>query len=443
MTVSRQMTIDEEYVAQRPRSAELAGRERRLVPSGVTHDARYLTPFLPYAERAQGSHKWDLDGHEYIDYVMGHGALMLGHQRPEVVAAVTEQAAKGTHFGFSNVHEVRWAELVQQLFPSIEEVKFTSSGTEATHMAMRLARAYTGRTKILKFHAHFHGWHDYCTVGMAEPWDVPISMGVPQETASTVVAAPPNDLAAVEKLLNAGDIAAVILEPTGASMGRVPVYPQFLHQLREVTARKNVVLIFDEVVTGFRVSPGGAQGLHGIKPDLTTLAKVLAGGLPGGAVGGKREIMQILEFKDTAEANRLRRIAHPGTFNANPLSAAAGAACLSIIAKGEVHEQANRMTDRLREGLKQVLTARGVPGLVHGERSLLHVHLGRDLKPENLATAKTFPPRRLERAMLVNGVHFFSGHLLILSGSHTEEDVDKTIQAFDKAIQRLQGEGDL
>jgi glutamate-1-semialdehyde 2,1-aminomutase len=440
MVATQQMTIEQEYVAKRPRSAQIAEQARTVLVNGVTHECRYVHPFQPYAVRAQGARKWDVDGNEYIDYLGGHGSLLLGHGRPEVVKAIQEQVALGTHYSMCHELEVRWAQIVQQLIPSIEEIRFHASGTEATMMAMRLARAYTGRSKILKFEGGFHGWHDYATVGLMPPFDVPASVGVPGETASTVLVAPNNDLAAVEAFLARGDVAAVILEPTGSDMGKIPFSKEFLQGLRAATTRHGTVLIFDEVITGFRVHPGGVQSLWGVIPDLTTLGKVLGGGIAGGAaVGGKREIMGGLRIKDDPKLDRFNRINHPGTFNASPLSAAAGIACLSIVAKGEVHEHAFAMSDRLQNGLNQVLRTRGIPGGVHGQRTMLHCVVGSDQKPEDMNWGPTMPAK-LVLAMMVEGVHF---DWCFVSAAHTEDDIDQTIDAFDRALVRTDREGGL
>ena len=213
------MTIQEEFRARHPRAAALAERARAAIPGGITHDIRHLLPFPVYIERARGTRKWDVDGHEYVDYWMGHGALFLGHCHPAVVSAVQEQVARGTHLGASHELEVRWAELVNRLVPCAELTRFTMSGTEATHLAMRVARAYTGRTKILKFAGHFHGWHDGAVAGVNPPYEVPMSAGIPGATLDQVLICPPNDIKAVETALERGDVAAV---PAGNRAPRRP-----------------------------------------------------------------------------------------------------------------------------------------------------------------------------------------------------------------------------
>jgi glutamate-1-semialdehyde 2,1-aminomutase len=332
-------------------------------------------------------------------------------------------------------------------------VKFTSSGTEATLLAIRLARAFTGKSKIIKFYGHFHGWHDYLIVGERPPWELNPA-GIPDEVLKTVVALP-CDLSRLEKVLMTDrDIAGVIIEPTGGSWGKVPIPDGFLLGLRELTKKYGVVLIFDEVVTGFRWSPGGAQGLYGIIPDLTTLAKILAGGFPGGAVVGRKEILEMLEFSGDEEKDKRKKIKHQGTFNANPVSAAAGIACLKIVSTGNPQKEASEKAAEIRKALNEVIKAYEAEGCVYGDSSVFHVALG--VRPRNFRGGDIrdpmLPPdilkmgaeknlaRLFQLSMLVEGVDLF--HLGgLVSSAHTDEDVEKTIRAFETTIGRLGKEG--
>ena len=289
--------IFDTYHAMHPKSAALYERARGVIAGGITHDGRHLKPFPVYVDHALGSRKWDVDGNEYVDYWMGHGALFLGHCHPAVVKAIQEQAPRGTHFGACHELEVRWAELVCKLVPSAEMVRFTMSGTEATHLALRIARAYTGHPKVVKFHGHFHGWHDGVVAAVNPPFDVPMSAGVPSQILDQLLLCPPNDIKAVDGLLQRGDVAAVILEPAGGQSGTTPTIPGYLQELRALTERHNVVLIFDEVITGFRYAPGGAQQYFGVTPDMTTLAKIVAGGLPGAVTCGKKTLMSAMAHR--------------------------------------------------------------------------------------------------------------------------------------------------
>ena len=305
--------IVEAYRARTRESAALASDAAAQFPSGITHDSRHLRPYGVFINRAQGARKWDVDGHEYVDYFGGHGALLLGHGNAEVLAAVHQAIDQGTHFGSNHRQELAWASVVQRLIPTADRVRFTASGTEATHLALRLARAFTGRNKVIRFLSNFHGWHDHMTSGYSSHYDGSPTSGVLTSVAESIVLLPPGDIDAVRHVLSEDtDIAAVILEPTGAGFGMVPVDGKFLNELREVTEQHKVVLIFDEVVTGFRVSPGGAQAHFDVRPDLTTLAKILAGGLPGAAVVGNREILDALDF-DAAPASGREKIQHQGT----------------------------------------------------------------------------------------------------------------------------------
>jgi glutamate-1-semialdehyde 2,1-aminomutase len=425
-TSSEQGTIAERLQARNSGSAALYQRALETFPSGVTHDSRYLEPFPLYVSHAEGPHKWDVDGNEYVDYFGGHGALLLGHAHPAVTAAVVEQAAKGSHYGAGHELEVRWGELVKEIVPCAERVKFTSSGTEATLMAMRLARAYSGKTIIVKMQGHFHGWHDYATIAMAPPWDTPISRGIPDEIGKTMRHVPPGDIAALEAALAPGDVAAVILLCNG--MGS-----EFLGQVRDLTRRMGVLLIFDEVVTGFRYAPGGASEYFGVTPDMSTHAKILAGGYPGGAVASRADIMDTMEFRDDPEWQRFGRIAHPGTYNGNPVSAAAGVACLEIVRDPAVQQRANATADALRNGIDETLQRRGVEGRAAGEVSLITL----DMKSSRLDNRQL--GYRFKGAMQLHGIDT-PGLRFIVSAVHTPADVDRTIEAFDGAIGLLQAE---
>lgn len=450
--------ILETYERMHPGSAALFAQAVGIFPDGVTHDTRHLTPFPIYVNRAEGSRKWDVDGNEIIDYVMGHGALLLGHSRREVVAAVREQAGKGTHFGASHELEIEWGRMVQRLIPSAERVRFTSSGTEATQMAVRLARAARGpgKERLLKFENHFHGWNDTVTGSMTPGSEQPWAPGVPQASLGQQIIVPPNDIAAVERETQEhDDIAAVILEPTGAHIGQVPLDPQFLHELRDLCTKTGVILIFDEVVTGFRASPGGVQALYNVTPDLTTLAKILAGGLPGGAVAGRADLLNRIAFQDDPQWNRFERVAHPGTFNGNPLSAAAGKTALEIISDGEANRHADQMARLLALGMNDVIRRREAPGCVYGFSSMLHVLLSEECLPPDDglswrwqdAAHRWAPELRpeiataIKRALINEGIDLMTSGVMLVSAAHTEADVQATVAAFDRAVCQMQAEG--
>ena len=444
------------YRERTPGSASLAAKAQELLPSGIAHDARYIKPYGIYVERAKGPRKWDVDGNEYVDYFGGHGALLLGHNHPSVVAATHAALEQGTHFGANHPREVRWAELVRKLVPSAESVRFTSSGTEATLMAVRLSRSVTGKPKFVRFLTHFHGWHDHMTSGHATHFDGTPTAGVLAGIAEHVILLPPGDAEAVKRTFaSRSDIACVILEPTGTSFGAAPLPPSFLRMLREETEKRGIFLIFDEVVTGFRVSPGGAQGEFGIKPDLTSLAKILAGGLPGGAVVGRRDILDDLDF-DAAERNKREKIAHPGTYNANPLSAAAGIAALEIVGTGEPCKQASATATSLRAALNGVLAEEHLPWAVHGSFSGFHFFLNpkqRVIDPHRFdPTALEYkellsnPPtlaRLLRLALLANGVDVNGRISGFTSAAHGPAEVEETARALRQSLRMLRAEGEL
>lgn len=441
-------TIQETFAERHQRSAELYQRAVKVLPSGVNHDARFLQPFQVYVDRAHGVYKWDVDGNRLLDYVMGHGALLLGHSYPKVADAVAEQATQGTHYGANSPRELEWAERVISLIPSAEEVRFTMSGTESTLLAMRLARAFTGRRRILKFEGHFHGWHDYALIGDRPPFDK-LPQGVLETIRDDMVVCPV-DLEAVDRALtHDNDVAAMIVEPSGAGWAAVPLPEGFLPGLRDLATKHDVLLIFDEVVTGFRWSPGGVQQLTGILPDLTTLAKIVSGGLPGGAVAGRRDVMQLISFED-----REHKIIHQGTFNANPLSAAAGCAALDVVKDPAVQHKADALMSRLRAGMNEILVRLDVPGCAYGESSAFHIALGvecpearqGDVRRPALAdaTLKAGPApkiaQNLEMGLLNHGVHLFRGGGFTSFVSEPEH-IAFTLEAFEATIKEMRADG--
>ncbi|HEX4607741.1 MAG TPA: aminotransferase class III-fold pyridoxal phosphate-dependent enzyme [Urbifossiella sp.] len=446
--------LADRYTAAFPKSKARFEQAKSIFPTGVTHDTRMMDPFPVYVTHATGAHKWDVDGHQLTDYFVGHGSLLLGHSPPDVVAAVQEQMAKGTHHGACHDLEIAWGRLVQQLVPSAERVRFTGSGTEATLMALRLSRLHTGRPKFLKFLGHFHGWHDYVTIASDPPYDAPGVPGVPEGVAANCVAVPPNDLDRVERALQADpQIGAVIIEPTGGHWGAVPIRGEFLKGLRDICTRLGRVLIFDEVITGFRVAPGGAQQVYGVTPDLTSMAKILAGGLPGGCLAGRAEILAFIEPRPGKP-----KMKHPGTYNANPLSAAAGVAALTRVATGEPCRKANAAAARLRNGLNALFAERDWPMVAYGDFSMVRVVPGyHGPRPAAAGVNDGFVPyggdlnaldgpknakqlNGMRQGMLLNGVDWW-GFAGMTSSEHTDDVIDHTVSAFAAAVEDLRAEG--
>ena len=440
-------TILEQYIATHPGSAERYREAVSIFPGGVTHDNRYAEPFPLYITHGQGPRKWDVDGQEYIDYVSGHGALILGHSHPAIADAVAEQIRRGTHLGACTDEEVRWARAIMNLMPAVERVRFHSSGTEATLMAMRLARAYTGRNKVIKLQDHFHGWHDYAMAGSDRP-----APGIPAESWGSMVIVPAGDLNAVEQAMERdSDMAAIILEPTGAHYGQLPFdVPTYLAGLRGLCDQHGVVLIFDEVVTGFRASSGGAQVRYGITPDLTTMAKIVAGALPGGAVGGKADIVDMIAQRGDPEWDNTERVYHPGTFNGNPLSAVAGATCLEMIAAEPINQQADVMAARLKAGLNEAFTRMEVSGHAYGVASMIHFTLadgdfdnefGPDVNRQIKAAAGSAAVTGIKRALQNHGIDIMGRDAFLVSATHNEADIDATLAAFETTLAEVRAEG--
>ena len=442
--------IQAEFAERFPTSLRRYAEARQVLPGGVTHAARHMEPFPIYISHAQGPYKWDLDGNQFIDYWMGHGALLLGHNHPAVVQAVTDQITRGTHYSASHELEIVWGQWVQTLIPSAERVRFVNSGTEAMMMAIRLARGFTKRHKVIRFAGHFHGWYDAVELGTRPPFDVPTSVGIPAETFAWVRCLPPNDIRAVEQALGEDDdVACVLLEPAGGSNATIPTQPQLLSALRDLCTAHDVVLIFDEVISGFRYAPGGAQAYFGVVPDLTALAKILGGGLPGGAVAGRADIMDLLDLSGDPHSNRYQRFRHPGTFNANPLSAAAGIATLEIAATGAPQDWVAHLTLKLIQGMNDVLRATHVSGCIYGDRGGFHLLVGqKDFHPDNVEhQIAQADPERLSRGMgrlapLVRAAFQLegidpSGTSGRLSAAHTEADIEQTLASFERALARL------
>jgi glutamate-1-semialdehyde 2,1-aminomutase len=439
------LQLTDRYAAAFPKSRRLHEQAKALFPNGVTHDLRHMEPFPTYVDRAEGAYKWDVDGHQLIDYWSGHGAILLGHSHPAVVEAVRRQMARATHPGACHELEIAWGERVRRLVPSAEKVRFTSSGTEATLMALRLARISTGRPRVLKFAGHFHGWHDSVTPGANAPYDG-AAPGIPPEVANLTVVIPPNDVTLVDRTLaNDPTIGCLILEPTGGHFGAAPIRGEFLRALRDLTRKHGIVLIFDEVITGFRVHPGGAQAHYGVAPDVTTLAKILAGGLPGGCVAGRADILDYLAFRPGKP-----KMKHPGTFNANPLSAAAGVTTLDLVATSEPGRKANETAKVLRGRLNELFAERDAPWIAYGEFSgfklLPDYHGPRpesdDFIPYDGALDKLDGPRPTQLihafrvGMLLHGVDL-PGLSGMTTAAHTETDVDRTVAAVARTLDLL------
>ncbi len=449
--------IVQQYCKKTPTSGALAVRARGVFPSGITHDVRYIEPYGIFVVRSQGSHKWDVDENEYVDYPGGHGSLLLGHGHPAVIEAVTRQMSLGTHYGACHELEIRWGELIQELVPCAERVRLTNSGTETTLLALRLARAFTQRKKILRFTGHFHGWHDHVTFGVTSHFDGTVTPGVLPEIGENILLAPPWDLDETRRIINANDdIAAVIIEPTGSTWGQVPVTPTFITALREITAERQIVLIFDEVISGFRCARGGAQEALGITPDLACLGKIVGGGMHGAALAGRKDILDLLDFRH-ASASDVEKVGHQGTFNAMPTSCAAGIATLEIIKATDVCQKAIDYGRGLQDGLNEMFHQESINWISYGSFGGFHVFLntqGINTTRDEIESGKFdyFTLRapvkpslmmKLRVGLLLHGVDVQPWPGAPISAVHTTDDMLQTVDAFRQTIRMLRSEGEI
>ncbi|MBW2322404.1 MAG: aminotransferase class III-fold pyridoxal phosphate-dependent enzyme [Deltaproteobacteria bacterium] len=432
--------LTEAYKKTHPRSGELHERAINVFAGdGATSFVRILDPYRPYITHARGSKKWDADGNEYIDYVMGHGALLLGHSHPTVVKAVQEQVARGVHYGDNHELEVEWGELIKSMMPSAERVEFFSCGQESNLMAIRLSRIFTGRKKILRFVENFHGWADE----VALPPDSP---GITSREVKTI----PYDLNQAEKELATEEYAILMTEGGGAHMsGQVPLDFDFVRELPALAHKYGTVWHMDEVVTGFRDAVGGFQSLVGVRPDLSSLGKIVGGGLGAGALAGRSDIMQAFSSRTPGE----KQVLHSGTWNANPLTSSAGIATLKYIQDGKPQAKANQLASYLRKQGNGMLKDKGINGWLYG-RSITHFYLGPiEFEPAD----ETSPPSndinnvvgidrarlRLDLHLLNRGISTLLARMFILSSEHTEKDVDKTVSALADALDTMIAEGSI
>jgi glutamate-1-semialdehyde 2,1-aminomutase len=420
------------------RSAELFARARQRIPGGVNSPVRAFKAVGGeplFIASARGARLRDADGREYVDYVGSWGPMILGHAHPDVVAAVKRAAERGTSYGAPCEPEVELAERVAQRMPAVEKVRFVSSGTEATMSALRVARGFTGRRKILKFEGCYHGHADALLVSAGSgvaTLGIPGSPGVPEGTVADTLVAPYNDLGAVEQVIDVhgSDLAAVIVEPVVGNMGVVAPRDGYLRGLRELTTRAGALLVFDEVITGFRLARGGAQQLYGITPDLTCLGKIIGGGLPVGAYGGRADVM--------AKVAPEGPVYQAGTLSGNPLAMAAGCATLDALGSSGIYEQLDRLGARLQDGLLGAARTAGVTVTVNRVGSLVTVFFCEG-PVTDWASAKRADTARFGRffhQMLQRGFYLPPAQFeaLFLSLAHTDGDVDATIAAATEAF---------
>jgi len=422
------------YTQKTPKSKSMYRRALKVFPAGVTCRIRNLHPYPFFVKYAKGSELFDIDGNKYTDYWCAHLSLILGHSHPAVVRALRDQAEKGQHFGVSHELELDLAEQIVKMVPSAEMIRFTATGTEANMYSIRLARTYTKKVKIAKFEGNWHGGYDSLHTAVTPPFDQPQSGGLAENALKDTVILPYNDLEAVRKTVKDLELASMTIEPIMGGGGVIPADRDFLKGLREICDEKDCLLIFDEVITGFRVGPGGAQELYGVKPDLTVLGKIAGGGLPIGVLTGRTEIMEHIDHLKYA-GNDLSY--HGGTHTGNPVSMAAGLATLKLLEEGEVYRHIGKLGDRLRSGLQEIFEAKNIPVQITGLGSIFGCHFTaerpvkdvRVMSRANKEIAAMFHRYLLDRGILLLTPEVIHG---AISDAHTSRDIDYFLAASEK-----------
>lgn len=413
-------------------------------PGGVSHNIRYCEPHPLYIERAEGPYIWDADENQYVDFWMNHLVSVLGHSYPDVVEAVREQIGRGLHYGAVNEQALNLAERVQDYVPSAERVRFCASGTEATMYAIRLARAHTGRNMVLKAEGGWHGGNTDLSGVIHTPFDEPDTAGLPPGVMENLRGFPVNDQEAVVDLLEEHEIAAIILEPMLLAGGGVPARDEFLQFLKDESDERGFQLIFDEVVTGFRVSPGSYQARVGITPDLTTLGKFLGGGLPVGALCGRAELFEAAR-PDVEVSSEKRVLAGGGTFTANPMTATAGLVSLDVLEDEPVYEYTETQGERVRQELEATYEELGIDAEILGTSSMFLSHFQPEAPLEDVATVETKTNRdavkEFHRRLLDHGYYFLPGHVGSVSYQTTEDHLDDFLNAARTVADDLITEG--
>jgi glutamate-1-semialdehyde 2,1-aminomutase len=424
------------YEEKTKRSKALFDRAKNVFPGGVSYAIRDLPPHPFYVERAKGCRLTDVDGNVYTDYWMGHGALILGHAPDRVVEAVSEQIGRGTHYGFSHELEIGLAERIVEMMPSAEMVRYTNSGTEANMYATRLARAYTGRMKIAKIEGGWHGGYDCLQKAIHPPFTEPESAGLDPKALEDTVVIPFNDLEAARRAVQSQDLACIIVEPMMGAAGFLAPEPGYLNGLRELCDVSGTLLIFDEVITGFRLAPGGGQEYYGVNPDITVIGKVMGGGFPIGAFCGREEIFELIDHKRHPELRE--RAFHGGTFTGNPVSMVAGITTLDALREGGVYEHINALGEKVRGQLDDIFGGGRVEAAITGVGSTFAIHFQKD-KPRNareMARNDPVPARAYFSHMLSRNIAYLSPTLphMFIGEPHTEEDLEEYLAATEDFV---------
>jgi glutamate-1-semialdehyde 2,1-aminomutase (EC 5.4.3.8) len=435
--------LESVYRARTRRSMELYEKSINLLPAGVTYSLRYFHPYPLYVVKAQGTRVWDVDGNEYIDFWMGHGAHLLGHLPGVVLNAVKEALEYGTHFGFEHPYVIEYVEFLTKIIPGLEELRFTNSGTEANMYAVRLARAYTRRKYILKIEGGWHGSYDSLHVAVKNFNGKPESAGIPDDYAKYTLTAPFNDINAVEEKLRKHEVAAVIVEPVMGAAGCIEPDKDYLREIRRITYEHDSLLVFDEVITGFRLAPGGAQEHYGVKADIVVLGKALSGGVGSiGGFGGRSEVMELLNHLKQGEV-----VFHGGTYTGNPLGVSAGYALVKYLASNRgLYTEANSNWDYFRRRIEETCSELSINCWSTGAGTLTGLHFTRR-KPRNAREAEEYKWSKLVEKTLhlysrVNGVLYMSEtHVHYLpSLVHSKQEILQlldTLSAFLEDLRRI------
>lgn len=418
--------MSDRYLSKTPKSRKLYERAKRVLPAGVSYFLRYVEPYPFYTAKAKGSKLYDVDGNEYIDFWMGHYSLILGHSPPKVVREVRRQVGKGSHYGTAHELEIALAEQVTKMVRTAQMVRFTNSGTEAAMYATRLARAVTGRNLIGKFEGGWHGGYDALHVGVKQPFDLQESGGLTKGALQDTVVLPYNEIEPVRQRLKKDKLAAIFVEPVMVSGGCIPAQIGFLKALRELCTDNETLLVFDEIITGFRLAPGGAQQYLGVKPDVTLLGKILGGGFPIGTIAASTEIMQHM---NPLQYPRPKFAFHGGTFTGNPVTMAAGLATVKALEDGKLINRLNKRGDYVRRELRDIFERKRMNVKLSGISSLWHTHFAAG-EPMNAGTVARADKEKLARYhmhLIENGVFFLPGKAGALSTAHTEADLDRLL----------------
>ena len=415
-------------------------KAKKIMPGGVNSPVRAFKPYPFFTSQAKGSKLHDIDGNIYIDYCMAYGPLILGHANTKIIEAVKDQLGKGTLYGTPTDIEIKLAELITNIVPSMKMLRLVNTGTEATMHAIRVARGYTGRNKIIKFEGCYHGAHDYVLVQAgsgATTFGTPTSLGIPENAIKDTLVLPFNDIESLKETINQNrdEIAAVIIEPVIGNAGTILPKDGYLNSIRNITEEEQIVLIFDEIITGFRLSLGGAQEYYGITPDMTTLGKIIGGGFPIAAYGGKKEIMENI--------SPLGKVYQASTFAGNPISTTAGLATLNALTenKNTLYGNLERMGNEIRKGLLDIVEDKGASAEVNGIASMFQIFFTDQIvtdyesaKSSDISKFMSYQTKILNDGVFIPPSQF---ETCFLSTSHTDEDITKTLESMNEAIRTI------